>query len=188
MTRSKPGIRVHRTQLEPHEITIHKGIPITTPVRTIEDLARTEPTSLTERAFNEARAKGLLTPQDIATLADCRSKMLRAILTEARGFTRSEAERKMRLLARKAGLPTPIPNIELEGRERDFVWPKHRLVVEIDSWAHHGTRTAFENDRRRDQELTAAGWKVIRITWRQLTEDPEAVVAILARALFAAPS
>ena len=180
--RTVEGIRIHRPT-DPIQTTKHKGIPITTPAQTIEDLARTEPTNLLERATNEARARGLLTPRDLAFLADGRSKTLRQLLTEERGFTRSEAERRLKQLVRKAGLPAPIPNAVVEGRERDFVWPKQRLVVEFDSWAHHGTRTAFETDRRRDHELTAAGWKILRITWRQLTDEPEYVVATLALAL-----
>ena len=184
--RDREGIRIHRPRtLTQLDVTIHKGIRITTPERTILDLVETEPTHLAERAVNEARAKRLTTTEELHSLADGRSKKLQAILIEAPGFTRSKAERLLRALITKAGLPQPLTNREIEGRERDFVWPQHRLVVEFDGWTHHGTRGAFENDRKRDQELAAAGWRTMRITWRQLTQEPEALVARLARALYA---
>ena len=63
------------------------------------------------------------------------------------------------------------------------MWCEQRLVVKLDSWAHHSDRRAFEHDRRRDADLAVAGYRVIRITWRQLVDEPEAVVARLARLL-----
>ena len=71
----------------------------------------------------------------------------------------------------------------MAGWEVDAVWPVHRLVVEVDGYAYHGTWAAFERDRRKDAALVAAGYRVIRITWRQLVHEPHAVVALLARLL-----
>jgi very-short-patch-repair endonuclease len=65
----------------------------------------------------------------------------------------------------------------------DFVWHPQRLVVEVDGYAYHGHRAAFEGDRLRDAELQACGYKVMRITWRQIEARPEAVIARLAKAL-----
>jgi very-short-patch-repair endonuclease len=65
----------------------------------------------------------------------------------------------------------------------DFLWPRERLVVEIDGFAFHASAASFERDRRRDAELTGAGMRVIRVTWRQLADEPEAVLARLVRAL-----
>ena len=91
----------------------------------------------------------------------------------------------MRDLIRKAGLPQPESNIRIESHEVDLVWRDHGLIVEIDSWAFHSMRRSFEGDRRRDQLLVGKGWRVIRITARQLTYEPHAVVATLATALAA---
>jgi very-short-patch-repair endonuclease len=76
---------------------------------------------------------------------------------------------------------------ELAGEliEPDFLWADQRLVVETDGWETHGTRRQFERDRRRDQRLQAAGWRVVRFTWWQVTDEPAGVVATL-RALAAA--
>ncbi len=98
-------------------------------------------------------------------------------------MSRSEAERLMRRLMKSAGLPVPLTNHRVLGRERDFAWKPERHVVETDGWAAHGTRASFEEDRRRDAELVAAGWTVQRITWDQLRDKPEWVAARIAAAL-----
>ncbi len=69
------------------------------------------------------------------------------------------------------------------GYEVDMHWPQARLVVEMDGFAAHGTRAAFERDRRRDGELQAAGVRVVRVTWRQMTGEPETVCVLLGRLL-----
>jgi very-short-patch-repair endonuclease len=86
-------------------------------------------------------------------------------------------------LIRAARLPPPRTNAHVNGHEVDLLWPDQRLIVEIDGFAFHSTRRAFEHDRARDQQLQAAGYRVIRITWRQLQHQPEALVATLAAAL-----
>jgi very-short-patch-repair endonuclease len=64
----------------------------------------------------------------------------------------------------------------IEGELVDFVWPQQRLIVEIDGFTFHRTHAAFENDRRRDRELHKRGWRVIRVTYRQLQEEPHTVI------------
>ena len=98
-------------------------------------------------------------------------------------LTRSEAERLFLELIRAARLPEPRTNQRVAGHEVDFLWPTQRLIVEVDGFAFHSTRAAFERDRIRDADLLKAGYRVIRITWRRLTAEPEAVIATLATAL-----
>jgi very-short-patch-repair endonuclease len=69
--------------------------------------------------------------------------------------------------------------------EVDLLWRESSLIVEVDGYAYHSSRAAFERDRARDAELQAAGWRVLRVTWRQIVEEPEAVVARLAALLLA---
>jgi very-short-patch-repair endonuclease len=83
----------------------------------------------------------------------------------------------------RARLPAPAVNLTVAGHEVDFFWRVERLVVEVDGFAFHRTRSSFEEDRLRDAELLAAGFSVQRVTWRQLVREPEAVVARLAQAL-----
>ena len=86
--------------------------------------------------------------------------------------------------ARRDGRPRPpLANARLLGLEVDFLWPDQRLVVEVDGYTFHGHRRGFERDRRRDQQLVAAGYRVIRVTWRQLRDEPIAVIASIAQAL-----
>lgn len=96
---------------------------------------------------------------------------------------RSEAERALLALLRRARLPPSATNVRVAGHEVDVLYRDQRLVVEMDGYAFHGTRAAFERDRRRDADLAAAGFRVVRVTWHQLTREPEALVAALAAAL-----
>jgi very-short-patch-repair endonuclease len=96
---------------------------------------------------------------------------------------RREAERRLLALIRAAELPHPQTNATANGYEVDALWPPQRLVVEMDSWAFHSSRQAFERGRLKDARLQAGGYRVLRVTWRQITHTPEALVARLATAL-----
>ena len=95
---------------------------------------------------------------------------------------RSEAERRLLELIRAAGLPEPKTNVRVAGHEVDVFWPDLRLAVEVDGYAFHSTRAAFERDRRRDAALRVHGIEVIRVSWTQITDEPVALAALLARA------
>jgi hypothetical protein len=94
-----------------------------------------------------------------------------------------ELERRFLALCRRSGLPTPEVNVPIELAdsqvEVDFVWRFARLVVETDSHRYHGTARAFESDRRRDQRLMLAGWRVARCTWKQVTREPQELAGVL---------
>lgn len=184
------GIRLRRTAWLPdHQVTEHRGVPVTTPARTLLDLAATGSPSRLERALGEALASRLITPAALRGLvATSRpgTVQLRRALQDSPGITRSEAERRLARLLRRAELPRPRLNVRVAGLEVDAYWPSSRLVLELDGFAAHRGVTAFERDRRRDQELAAHGVTVLRTTWAQLTERPEALCvrlgAVLARA------
>jgi len=89
----------------------------------------------------------------------------------------------MRRLMNAAGLPVPVANAKVAGYTADFLWREQRVIVEVDGYQFHGHRAAFERDRRKDMALSAAGYRVIRITWWQLRDEPFAVVAHIARML-----
>ena len=100
-------------------------------------------------------------------------------------LTRSEAERRLRALLATAQLPAPEVNAQLHGFEVDFLWREQRLVVEFDGRQFHAHPSAFERDRRRDQVLLAAGYRVLRVTWRRLVDEPVALVVRIGPALSA---
>jgi hypothetical protein len=88
---------------------------------------------------------------------------------------KSDLEERFQAFLIGAGLPLPRPNVLVEGMEVDCLWPEQRLIVELDSRIHHAVASAFEADRARDRRLEARGWRVIRITWRQLHDTAEEV-------------
>jgi hypothetical protein len=190
----RSGIEVHRARLEPDESTKVDGIPVTTVARTLLDLAAVLPLSQLERATERAEALQLtdVVPLD-ALLERHRGQRgtaaLRKIVKDRvlPALTRSEVEDRFLTFLDVHGLPRPEVNadLHLDGRwfEVDFLWRDQRLIVELDGHQTHGTRAAFERDRERDRILQAHGWRVIRITWRQLHEHPDAVAADLARLL-----
>jgi very-short-patch-repair endonuclease len=95
-------------------------------------------------------------------------------------LTRSEAEERLLALVRAARLPPPELNVRVRGHEVDLLWREARLVVEVDGYAYHSGRAAFERDRLRDAELQAKGFTVMRVTWKQIVSEPEALLVRLA--------
>jgi very-short-patch-repair endonuclease len=174
--RSRQGLRVHRTRSL--NAAVHLGLPLTTAARTLHDLAPLLTQGELDRAVEEALIRGLAKVDELTG----RPALRRATIEEPQ-ITRSEAERRLRKLVKAARLPRAVTNVRVAGWEVDAFWPTHELVVEIDGFAYHGNRAAFERDRRKDAALVAAGYRVIRITWRQLVDEPHVVVALLARLL-----
>ena len=185
--RGHDGVHVHRVaRLEPDDVAHRDGLRITSPLRTLIDLATILPHRELTRAIEQAQILRLTTRQEILTLSPSRSSpaLRRAIQDHAEpALTRSEAERRLLDLIRKAKLPHPRANVRVGPYEVDVHWPEERLVVEVDGFAFHSTRAAFERDRLRDANLQAAGRRVMRVTWRQIAREPEALIARLATAL-----
>jgi very-short-patch-repair endonuclease len=189
--RPRAGIRIHRVAvLDPSELGTREGLPVTSPARTVCDRAATEPRKDVERALEEAIFARQTTERAVEAVLDRvgnrpGSALMRAILhaQAGTGFTRSAAERALLTLIVAAHLPPPEKNVPVSGHVVDFLWRAERLIVEVDGYRFHGHRAAFERDRRRDRTLRAAGYDIIRITWRALEDEPFAVVADLTRAL-----
>jgi very-short-patch-repair endonuclease/predicted transcriptional regulator of viral defense system len=191
---SRRGIRCHRVaSLRPDEVTVHYGLRITTPARTLVDLAAATPPAELERLIEEIQVQDLATTTELVEAIRRASgrpgvrklRNLADLLLDEPFFTRSEAERRLKALVRSAGLPMPRTNLRIAGWEVDAVWDRQRLVVEVDGYRYHRTRARFERDRRKDGQLLRAGYRVLRITWRQLTREPETVIATIAAALVA---
>ena len=110
------------------------------------------------------------------------------ILVEGRepALTRSEAEERLLDLLRRGGLPSPRTNARVDRYEVDVLWPAERVIVEVDGFAFHGSRSRFEEDRTRDARLVSRGYRVVRVTWRQISEQPEAVLVHVAGVLASA--
>ena len=187
----RPGLRVRRARrVEAEDVQVRSGLPTTAPPRTLLDLAAVLDTRALHRAVNEAFVAGLADEDALrAVLTRCRGRRggprIRRLLAETCGptFTRSEAERRLLELLTASGLPAPSTNVKVGRYEVDLLWRAELLVVEVDGYAFHGTRAAFERDRLRDAELQAHGFAVLRVTWRQIVEAPDATVTRIARIL-----
>jgi very-short-patch-repair endonuclease len=136
------------------------------------------------KAIEEAEVKRLL---DVAAMRAlirrsrgrrgvARLRMLIDALHPDTKNTRSRLERRFLRMCERAKLPRPEVNVLLDlGStvvEADFLWRDGRLIVETDGRESHDTASAFENDRRRDQHLMVAGWRVLRCTWHQVSTEP----------------
>ena len=193
------GIRCRRCRYpNPDEIAAPERIACTTPARTLVDIAGLYGSGSVRRAVERAAVLKLL---DIGALDRALHKAggrrgvhaLSAIVDEWRtedGLqpdVRNEFEALVlpRLLA--AGLARPVCNEALRiGDDRiivDFLWPERKVVVETDGEQTHGTPVAFQRDRRRDQILIAAGYRVARATWDQMHGELDSVVARIGRTL-----
>lgn len=192
---ARPRIHAHESLLPDDERTVVDGIPVTTVPRTILDLAAAVSKRQLERAFNEVEVRGLtdrLSIPDLLARYPRRrgSAVLRALLDEGAavpGVTQNDFEELFVALLDLHRLPRPRFNADLFLRGRffsvDCLWPDEQLIVELDGRAVHRTRRAFEADRERDRLLLVEGWRVMRVTWRQLREKGGAIAADLRRAL-----
>jgi hypothetical protein len=182
---ARRGLDIHRScTLAAADVTTVDGIPCTTVARTLLDLSDVVDARDVERACDQAE---ILERLDLGALHEQFERnptrhgtsVLRSLLdTHHRPApTWSELEERFLALVRAAGLPEPEVNAWVDPADGehplrvDFLWRGPRLIVETDGHASHRTRQAFERDRRRDQRLTLAGWRVVRVTWRQLGDD-----------------
>jgi very-short-patch-repair endonuclease len=185
------GVRFHkRAGLGTDEVTRLHGIAITRPERTLLDLAASARARDVEQALGRADRLGRLNRARLTGLLDryprrAGTPLLRQLLaaTSDPRLTRSEAERLFLALLESAGLGDVETNVLVLGEEVDVLWRAARLIVEIDGWAFHSSPASFEEDRRRDRDLTAAGYRVMRFTWRQLQDEPNVLLVRVAQAL-----
>lgn len=186
--RADRPIRIHRVAtLRAHEATVKDAIPVTTPARTILDLAATLPAAHLENVLNRMEFLRLADYPALAALARAHlghhgaHKLLATLgrYDAEANLTRSDLEILFRQICKDHALPEPAVNTTVEGKEVDFLFRAQRLIVEADSWRYHRTRRAFEDDRARDVLTTRAGYRTLRFTDRQLTDAPHSVAAAI---------
>ena len=172
------GIRIHRPRtLRPGDVVIVDGLRVTSPARTLIDLADFGKRRLLERAIDQAEYHRLHLP--LGEVHDRvhrrpRSRALRAVIAEhvaGSTITESEAEELFLAIVRRAGLPKPDPQVKLWGRRRDFLFREQKVVVEIDGRKAHDRDSAFERDAVRDAEVVINQYRPLRFTRRAVKFD-----------------
>lgn len=191
-------VRLHRRNLLPGDVIRVRGVAVTSPPRTIADVARTASVANAVAVADSYLRLGATSQEELQSY----------VASLPRAFGRPQARRVValtdpasgsvfesitRVLFVESGLPNPVTQLDVRGRDGrwigrvDFAWPAAGLIVECDGFEFHSSVAAFERDRRRWAELTRAGWRVVPVTWRQVVDDPRWVVAIVAD-LLAGPS
>ncbi|MGV1049620.1 MAG: type IV toxin-antitoxin system AbiEi family antitoxin domain-containing protein [Solirubrobacterales bacterium] len=180
----KPEFALHHARLAGEDREMVDGIPATSLARTQLDLAARLPADRLENVLERSDERGDLDLRRLEALLDRTrghpgQRRLRTALDLYRpdpDFSRSKLERRFLALVKKAGLPRPSLNFNFAEYELDVYWPRQRFAVELDVFETHGSRAAFERDRRRQEELKLLGVEMIRITDRRLKREPAATI------------
>jgi very-short-patch-repair endonuclease len=183
----KERVVVHFATLKPEDLTTVDGIPVTSPARTVLDLAADGSRDV-GRLLERAKEHRLLDRRRFeATLARAgghpgRARFEAALRAYRRepAVLRSDLEKRFRRLVLRAGLPTPQTNVVIEGYELDAYWEAEGFAVEFDVYATHGSPTSFEEDRKRADDLLLAGIELIRVTDVRLDREPRETIARVA--------
>jgi hypothetical protein len=168
----------HAATLDVHR---RHGLPVTTPIRTLRDLAATRPRTEVERAASEAMVLKLVTKQQLATQQGPGAAVLASLVRTGIGPTRSGLERAFLKAVVKLGLPEPLVGHRIGPYTVDFFWPSHNLVVETDGDDYHGHDIAVRRDSKRDVYLQLHGCTVVRVPEEELPDAPGTVAAFLSR-------
>lgn len=190
----RKGVVAHESLIALDERDVVDGIPVTSPFRTVFDLAAVLDRRGVERAWHEAEVRGLRDRVSLPMLLERYpgrrgARNLWALLEapEPVGFTRNDFEEAFVALVDAHRLRRPRMNgtLSMRGRffEIDALWEDERVAVELDSRSVHGTNKNFEGDRQRDRILLAERWRTIHVTWRQLQDEPDEIAADLKMAL-----
>lgn len=191
--RRREGIWIHRCKLAPEERTVRDGIPVTTLARTLFDFAEVAPYDELKKAAEEADRLKILRLRELEAVCERgygrrALQPVRRLLAElgAPADGRSPLEIRFAEFLREHEISPPVQNVHVLDHEVDALWPAAKLVVELDSWEHHGHRAAFERDRARDPKLLLAGYRTIRVTHRRLDREAAQLAAEI-RQLLALP-
>jgi hypothetical protein len=184
--RRPKGVKTHRSR-RPYragDVTTWRGIPVTTPARTLVDLAAVLSKDALARAVHEAGIRHGTKPAHVEAVLEGRRRSpgagkLRAVLRGDVRVTLSKLEKRFLARLREIGRPLPKTNRPIGGRYLDCRWPDHHLTVELDSYTYHSSRYAWEQDRRREREAYARGDDFRRYTYGDVFEQPARMLAEL---------
>ena len=177
--RNRPGLIFHHaTSLQTAR---RHDLPVTSPIRTLRDLAATRPRDEVERAASEALVLALVTKDQLASQDGPGAAVLAGLVGAGIGPTRSRLERAFLKAVVKHGLPEPLVGHRIGRYTVDFFWPSHDLVVETDGERYHGHAIAVRRDTRRDAYLQLRGCVILRVPEEELPGAPATVARFLSR-------
>jgi hypothetical protein len=174
----RQGIRVHRsTRLTRQDLRTHLGIRVTSPARTLLDIAPRLGDRALARVVNDARLSGHLHLTDLGELLvrfprHPGARCLQRFVQDPTGPTRSTFEDAFVAFTERFGLPRPEINARVAGYEVDALFRAQRVIVELDGFEYHRDRDSFERDRDRDAATLTAGFETVRVTWVRLGDVP----------------
>jgi very-short-patch-repair endonuclease len=190
---STPVDRVHLTVpygcgLRTKDVAIHHSA-----TRTIVDCAASLGDEALEVAFEQARRMGVTSAHVLASRAEelcgrgrpgsSRVRRLLAVQDPNERALESRLELKLARLLRTSSLPKPVRQFPLGRFRLDFAWPSARIGCECDGFEHHGSRLAWKRDRARLAAIEVARWRIVHVTWADVTEAPKQTLERLAYAL-----
>jgi very-short-patch-repair endonuclease len=189
------GVCTHRVPLGQLHAVRFDGLTITARSRTVIDLLRTESAGTARGLLDRALQQCWVQEQEIiaafrAEPGRTGNRQLRLLVAELEPGAQAESERRLHRLLHRAGITGWVAQYEvrLPGGSRfvDVALPRQRIAIEVDGRRHHDDAAdRFDDDRARGNELVALGWRVLRVTWNELVQHPDRIVAQL-RALLAA--
>jgi len=184
-----PGVRIHRARSRPGDLVVVRGVRVTSPLRTALDLARHASLEDAVAIIDSLMRSRLLHPKEFAVAVGraqgpgrCRMQQVAALVDPYSG---SILESRTRVLLWRRHLPTPRSQFPLENQAGefigylDFVWEEVKASLECDGYEYHRGDASFQHDRRRWSAITSAGWRVVVVTWYDVTRDPDYVVALV---------
>ena len=187
--RGQQAVKIQRSFVARSDYRVVDYLPCTSAARTLVDCAALLDDEALEAAFESARRMGLATLTTIQRAAEAAgrragSARLRRVVSAAESRPKeSRLEVKLARLLRSSALPPSVPQFELLRYRLDRAWPDRKLAVEADGFQHHGRHLVWKRDRRRVAAIEAAGWRILHVTWDDVTQRPAETLDRIGQAL-----
>jgi very-short-patch-repair endonuclease len=183
--RHRPGTRLRRRDLNPHDIVERSGLRVTAfPLTVIEAAVRRGGgAKLMDAALQRHVELAQLWRAHLRNKGRHGSPAARRLLQAAADGARSQAQRLLVKLLKDAGFAGWKTNYPVGGYKVDAAFVREKVAIEVDGWAFHSDQDAFQIDRKRQNAIALLGWTVLRFTWLDLTEYPQRVIAEIASAI-----
>jgi very-short-patch-repair endonuclease len=187
---------VHESKdLRLSDVVVVDGIPVTSAVRTVVDLGASASPVVVARCLDSALRRRLFTAWDVRRFIARVARSgrtgvgtIRPLIEESltwQGLTESDLEDALRRVVEDSPYPMPGTQFVLDDRDRfvgryDFAYPQRMALIETDSEGFHMDPVSFQRDREKQNRAQMLGWTVYRFTWRQIVEDPQFVLDVIA--------